>query len=231
MQQYKLKIKELPLEERPRERLINNGVKTLSNSELLAIILRNGSNKENVLELSRRILKDCNLGSLSCKRVNALKKQFGIGDAKACQVIACFELGKRLAACKTNKLPRIKSVKDVVRMIMPHVSDLKKEHFIGIYLDSRNRIIKKETIFIGSLNASVIHPREVFQVAIAESAAKVILVHNHPSRDPSPSKEDIQITKQLVDSGNILGIEFVEHIIIGGKRHVELIGEGYLIDE
>lgn len=220
---YKLKIKDLPLEERPRERLVRKGPKSLSNAELLAIILRNGSNKENVLELSKRVLNNYNLKSLSRKRINILKKQFGIGEVKACQIIACFELGRRLAAYNEDKYPKISSIRDVVNLVTPEMSNLKKEYFVGFYLDSRNRVLRKETIFIGSLNATVIHPREIFKIAIAESAAKIILVHNHPSGDPSPSQEDIKITEQLVNSGKIIGIELVEHIIIGANKYVGVI--------
>lgn len=231
MQQYKLKIKDWPLEERPRERLIKEGPKALSDAELLAIILRNGSHKENVLELSKRVLNNYDLRSLSRKRINTLKKQFGIGDVKACQIIACFELGRRLAAYNGDKQPRIHAVKDAARLVMHEISDLKKEQFIGIYLDSRNKILRKETIFIGSLNATVIHPREVFHIAIAESAAKIILAHNHPSGEPTPSEEDIKITKQLINAGKILGIELIEHIIIGGKKYTGVIEREYLTNK
>lgn len=225
--EYRLKIKDLPLEERPRERLIKHGPKTLSNTELLAIILRSGSKKENVIELSNRLLKENNIKSLSRKRINYLKNNLGIGEVKACQIIACFELGRRLAAFKDKSKPMIHNAKDVVKIFMPDVSSLKKEHFKGIFLDSRKRLIKDETIFIGSLNASIIHPREIFQIALEEGAAAVILLHNHPSGDPKPSDDDIEITKQLVKAGDILGIEVLDHIIIGNKRYFSFKEKGY----
>lgn len=225
--EYKLKIKDLPLEERPRERLIKYGPKALSNSELLAIILRNGSKKENVLELSKRLLKEDNIKSLSRKRINSLKNNLGIGTAKACQIIACFELGRRLAAFKDTSTPMINNVQDIAKIFMVEMSSLKKEHFKGIFLDSRKRIIKDETIFIGSLNASIIHPREIFQVALEEGSAAVILLHNHPSGNPEPSDDDIKITKQLVKAGEILGIEVLDHIIIGNKKYFSFREKGY----
>ena len=214
-----LTIKDLPLEERPREKLIKYGPGVLTNAELLAIILGNGSKRENVLELSKNLLKENNLKSLSRKRVNALMRIFGVGQSKSCQIVSCFELGRRLASFKNPRSNSINNVGDVVKLFSPDMSSLKKEHFKGIFLDSRKRIIKDETIFIGSLNASIIHPREIFQAAFEEGAAAIILLHNHPSGDPKPSDDDIEITKQLVKAGEILGIEVFDHIIIGHNRY------------
>ncbi|MBW2984307.1 DNA repair protein RadC [Candidatus Woesearchaeota archaeon] len=225
--EYKLKIKDLPLEERPRERLIKHGSKALSNTELLAIILRSGSKKEDVLELSKKLLSENSIKSLSRKRINYLKNNLGIGEAKACQIIACFELGRRLAAFKDQSNPVIDNAQDIVKLFMPDLSSLKKEHFKGVFLDSRKRIIKEETVFIGSLNASVIHPREIFQAALEEGAAAVILLHNHPSGNPKPSDDDIEITRQLIKAGEVLGIEVLDHIIIGSKRYFSFRERGY----
>ncbi len=221
-----MNIKRLPSDERPREKLIKNGAKNLTNSELLAIILRTGSKKENVLELSNKFFKKYNLKSLSRLKIPNLKKQLGIGDAKACQIIACFELGKRLSSFKEGKKPLIKSAKDIAKLFVPEIGALEKEHFIGIYLDSRKRIIKQETIFVGSLNESVVHPREIFKIALDENAAAIILLHNHPSGDPSPSSFDIEITKELIKAGELLGIQVLDHIIIGGKTYVSLKEKG-----
>ncbi len=217
-----MSIKTLPKNEMPREKLIKNGPKTLTNSELLAIILRTGNKKENVLELSNKFFKEYNLKSFSRLKIPTLKKQLGIGDAKACQILACFELGKRLSSFKEDKKPQIKNPKDVVKLFMPEMNSLEKEHFKGIYLDSRKRIIKQETIFIGSLNDSVIHPREIFKIALDENAAAIILIHNHPSGDPSPSGSDVEITKELIEAGKLLGIEVLDHIIIGGNKFISL---------
>lgn len=215
-------IKSLPLNERPREKLIKQGPKILTNSELLAIILRTGNKKENVLELSNKFFKKYNIKSLSRLKISTLKKQLGIGDAKACQIIACFELGKRLASFKGEKKIQIKSAKDIAKIFIPEMGSLEKEHLKGIYLDSRNKIIKQETIFIGSLNESVIHPREIFKIALDENAASIILLHNHPSGDPNPSDYDIEVTKELVIAGRLLGIEILDHIIIGGNKFMSL---------
>ncbi len=217
-----MNIKTLPTEERPREKLIKHGSKTLTNSELLAIILRTGNKKESVLELSNKFFKKYNLKSLSRLKTSTLKKQLGIGDAKACQIMACFELGKRFSAFKEGKKPVIRNAKDIADLFIPEMDALEKEHFKGIYLDSRKKIIKQETIFIGSLNESVVHPREIFKIALDENAAAIILLHNHPSGDPNPSSFDIEITKELIKAGELLGIQVLDHIIIGGKKYISL---------
>ncbi len=223
-----LTIKNMPLEERPREKLIRHGSGVLTNAELLAIILRNGSKRENVLELSKNLLKENNLISLSRKRINALMRIFGIGQSKACQIVSCFELGRRLASFKYTRNNSINNARDVVKLFLPDMSFLKKEHFKSIFLDSRKRIIKEETIFIGSLNTSIIHPREIFQAAFEEGAAAIILLHNHPSGDPKPSDDDIEITEQLAKAGEILGIEVIDHLIIGHNRYFSFKEKGYL---
>jgi DNA repair protein RadC len=215
-----MRIKRLPVGDKPREKLIKHGSKILTNSELLAIILRTGNKKEDVLNLSNRLLKRYNLKSLSRIKISTLKKELGIGDAKACQITSCFELGRRLASFKENKKPTIRKAKDVAKLFIPEMSSLKKEHLKGIYLDSRKRIIKEETIFIGSLNESVIHPREIYQIALNEGAAALILLHNHPSGDPTPSDSDIKTTKILVKAGNLLGIDLLDHIIIGENKYI-----------
>jgi DNA repair protein RadC len=227
MQEYKLKIKDFPIDERPRERLIKAGPKPLSDAELLAVILRTGNKKENVLELAKRLINEYNLKTLSRIRVNSLKKIFGIGEAKACQIIACFEIGRRTACLKNGRCKKINSAKDIANRLMAELSNLKKEYFIGIFLDSRKKIIKKETIFIGSLDSSIIHPREIFKIALAESAAAVILIHNHPSGDPIPSQEDIEITKQIIKAGEIIGIQVLDHIIIGDRKYISLKEKEY----
>ncbi len=223
-----MNIKTLPFDERPREKLIKQGVKTLTNSELLAIILRTGSKKESVLELSNKFFKEYNLKSLSRLKISTLKKQLGIGDVKACQIMACFELGKRLSAFKEDKQPQIRNAKDVAELFIPEMRALEKEHFKGIYLDSRKRIIKQENIFVGSLNESVVHPREIFKIALDENAAAIILLHNHPSGDPSPSSFDIEITKELIKAGELLGIQVLDHIIIGGRKYFSLKERGLI---
>jgi len=213
-----MKIKEITKEERPRERLVKHGPETLATAELIAIILGNGSKNKNVIEISNKLLSDYNLDSLSKLSLAKLKKNFGIGEAKACQIISCFELGRRVASFNHEEKIIINSAKDIETFFLPKMSHLKKEHFKVIYLDSRKSIIKEETIFIGTLNASIIHPREIFEFAIIESAAAIILVHNHPSGDPTPSEDDLEITKQLVNSGKILGINVLDHVVIGREN-------------
>ena len=174
-------------------------------------------------------MNEYNIKSLSRIGINNLKKTLGIGEAKACQIIACFELGRRLAAFKEVKKPIIRKAKDIAKLFVPELSFLKKEHFKAVYLNSRKRIIREETIFIGSLNESVVHPREIFQIALDENAAALILLHNHPSNDPAPSNFDIKITKELIKAGNILGIEVLDHIIIGGNRYASLKEKGLIL--
>ena len=222
-----MRIKDIAVEERPRERMAKQGPQALSTAELLALVLRQGSAQENVLDLAQRILQHYNLRTLSRATYAELQHLSSIGDAKACQLLACFELGRRLAAFQKEKRITIHSAKDVAKMLLPEMSTLQQEHCKGMYLDARKRVLKEETLFIGSLTASVIHPRELFQKALLEGAAACILVHNHPSGDPAPSEEDIALTKQLRDAGNLLGITFLDHIIIGQKNFCSLREEGF----
>lgn len=218
----KLKIKDISAENRPRERLEKLGPSALSDGELLAIILRSGTVRENVLDLSNRLLGEHNIRSLSQTRVGELKRIFGIGKAKSCQIVACFELGRRLAAYPDNGNHIINSPGDIAKVLIPKMRNLKKEQFRGIYLDSKNRILREEVISLGSLDASLVHPREVFRTAISEAAAKVIIAHNHPSSDPTPSDEDIRLTNQLIEAGKIVNIKVLDHIIIGGSKYISM---------
>jgi len=206
-----MKIKDLPKVERPREKLIRYGPEKLSNSELLAIILGSGTKEKNVIELANKILKKFSADELPNLTFNDLKNYPGLGPAKACEIIACFELGKRLLKGKRTKIYLTpKDVWDELKDLHNH----KKEHFVIFYLDARNQEIKREIISVGSLNANLVHPREVFEPAVRNLAAQIILAHNHPSGDPEPSEDDLEITKRLVESGRILGIEIIDHIIV-----------------
>ncbi len=204
-------IKELPKVERPREKLMQYGPEKLSNSELLAIILRSGRKGENVIELANKNLKRFSKDELPNLTYNDLKDYPGLGPAKACEIVACFELGKRLL--KDKKAEIYVSPKEVWEELKDW-RDHKKEHFVIFYLDSRNQEIKREIISVGSLNANLVHPREVFEPAVRNLAAQIILAHNQPSGDPEPSEDDLEITKRLVESGKFLGIEVVDHIIV-----------------
>jgi DNA repair protein RadC len=226
LSEYKVRITDLPLDERPRERLIKFGAESLSNAELLAIILRTGTQSDNVINLSNRILKDYTLPQLSRANVSELSKIHGIKTAKATQIAAAFELARRLESHSDKPKPKIKTQEDAYKLIAPKLRNLKKETFKALYLDTKNQLIKMETISIGSLDASVVHPREVFKKAIQESAAAIILAHNHPSGDPEPSPEDIELTKRLLESGNLIGIEVLDHIIVGDGEYVSLKEKG-----
>lgn len=204
-------IKNIPKIDRPREKLIQYGPEKLSNSELLALLLRSGNKDVNAIELAGKILKKFGAKELPNLNFKDLKKILGLGPAKACEIIACFELGKRLL--KDKKAQIFLTPKEIWEELKD-LKNHKKEHFVIFYLDSRNQEIKRETISIGSLNANLVHPREVFEPAVRNLAAQIILAHNHPSGDPEPSEDDLEITKRLVESGKILGIEVIDHIIV-----------------
>jgi DNA repair protein radc len=220
-----MKIKDLPKVERPREKLIRYGPEKLSNSELLAIILGSGTKERNVIELANKILKKFSADELPNLTFNDLKNYPGLGPAKACEIIACFELGKRLLKGKRTKIYLTpKDVWDELKDLHNH----KKEHFVIFYLDARNQEIKREIISVGSLNANLVHPREVFEPAVRNLAAQIILAHNHPSGDPEPSEDDLEITKRLVESGRILCIEIIDHIIIAKTGFISLKEKGLI---
>ena len=218
-------IKDLPRIERPRERLIQYGPEKLSHGELLAILLRSGKKGENVLELAHRIIKSFGIRELPGLTVNDLKDYPGLGPAKACEIVACFELGKRLLRDKKTQI--YLTPKDVWEELKD-VRNHKKEHFITLYLDSRNQEMKREIISIGSLNANIVHPREVFEPAVRNYAAHIIVAHNHPSGEPDPSKDDIEITRRLVEAGKILGIEVLDHIIVARNGFMSFKEKGLM---
>ncbi|MDP4000922.1 MAG: DNA repair protein RadC [bacterium] len=222
-----MKIKDLPKIDRPREKLEKYGPERLSNSELLAILLRTGSEGINVVELSNKILKKFSGDGLPKTTVKELKNTFGLGAAKACEIVACFELGRRLLQNKQAAL--LLSPQDVWEELKD-IRNHKKEHFVIFYLDSRSQEIKREIISVGSLNANLVHPREVFEPAVRNLAAQIIITHNHPSGDPEPSEDDLEITKKLVEAGEILGIEMIDHIIVSRDGFVSLKEKGAIND-
>ncbi len=223
-----MKILSLPEELRPRERLQKQGVQALSDAELLAILLRTGNRQDNVIILATKLLQRHSLASLSRARLADLQRVSGVGPAKACQIAACFELARRVQTDREEKIIVINSPKDVVAVAEADLAHLQQEHCVGIYLDTRHRVLKQETIFIGTLNASVIHPREILRIGISEGAAAFILVHNHPSGDPSPSEEDLEVTTQLQEAGKVVGIELLDHIIIGKKEYYSFKERNFL---
>ncbi|MFA6423911.1 MAG: DNA repair protein RadC [Candidatus Magasanikbacteria bacterium] len=220
-----MKLKEVPAVDRPREKLSKYGPEKLSNKELLAILLGSGVKGTNVVQLSNKILKKFKTEKLSQASFEDLKNTFGLGPAKACLLVACFELGRRFLKDKKHNL--ILSPKDVWENLKD-IRDHKKEHFVVFYLDTRNQEIKREIISVGTLNANLIHPREVFEPAIMHSAAQLIVAHNHPSGNPEPSEEDLAITKRLAEAGKILGIDLLDHIIIAKESFISLNDRGIL---
>jgi DNA repair protein RadC len=225
----KMLIRDYPKEERPRERFLQDGPQSLSNQELLALLLRTGSREESVLQLSGRLINSFKgLRLLKEASVEELTVMKGIGEAKAIQILASVELGRRINKLNDQDRYVIRSPEDGANYCMEEMRFLSQEHFVCLYLNTKNQVLQKTTVFIGSLNASIVHPREVFKEAFRRSAASIICLHNHPSGDPSPSREDIEVTKRLVECGKIIGIEVLDHIIIGEHKYVSLKEKGYL---
>lgn len=219
-----LKVKELPLDDRPREKLILRGPQTLSNSELLAILLRTGTKGLSVIELAQKLLCNDNIAILASKTVESFTKQNGIGKDKAATLVAAFELSRRIKFNeKWFSQKKIKSPEDLAEIFIPILKDENKEKFIVVCLNTSNQIIKYEIISIGNLNSSIVHPREVFKVAIDNNSASIFLVHNHPSGNTEPSREDISITKRLVEAGKIFDINVLDHLIIAGENFTSLV--------
>ena len=212
-------IRDLPPSERPRERLQKFGAEALSAQELLALILGRGIAGESVMVTVQRLLSTFgNVKAISEASLEELSQVRGIGLAKAAQIKAAFELAKRSEVEVGEKI-FIKTAEDAVKLVKPKLKDKKKEYFLILSLDSRNTLIKISEISIGSLNANLVHPREVFKEAIQSLANSVILIHNHPSGDAIPSKDDIEITKQLMGAGEIIGISILDHIVIGNQDY------------
>lgn len=222
-----LMVKDLPLIERPRERMLQYGAENLSNAELLAILLRTGSTNESVVQLANKILVELEtLQNLYDVTIEELTRIKGIGPAKAIQIKAAIEIGRRILKQSPQERITIRSPKDVADYLMEDMRYLKQEYFIALLLNTKNQIINKEEISVGTLNSSVIHPREVFKPAIKKSVSAIIIVHNHPSGDPTPSREDIEVTKRLAKAGEILGIDILDHVIIGDLKYVSLKEKG-----
>ncbi|MDP2940150.1 MAG: DNA repair protein RadC [Candidatus Omnitrophota bacterium] len=208
-----MKIKDLAKIERPREKLIAKGSKNLKDEELLAILLGTGTKGKNVIEVAKQILTKYPRGRLLRMSYSDLAKIKGVGPAKACTILAAIELTKRTLNIQEETLPKIESVKDVLAQAV-YLRDKSREHFMAIYLNARNEMVFKKPMFIGTLNASLVHPREIFNEALKQNAASVILVHNHPSGDSEPSEDDLLVTKRIIEAGKVMGIDVLDHIII-----------------
>lgn len=223
------RLKDLPEELFPRERLFQVGPEALTNREILAILLRTGVKGENVLTLAERILAEYGgLAGLSKLTVHELSQIHGVGNAKASQVKAALELGRRSVSADPLTRPVVNSPTDVAHLVMEEMRYLDREHFRIITLTTKNHVLGISSISIGSLNSSLVHPRECFKEAIRRNSNAIILLHNHPSGDPTPSREDIEVTERLAEGGRILGIEVLDHVIIGDNRYISLKERGIL---
>ncbi|HHY14260.1 MAG TPA: DNA repair protein RadC [Thermoanaerobacterales bacterium] len=225
-------MKDFPVGEQPTERLLEHGAQNLTDAELIAVIIRTGNRKETAIDLSQKLLKGANglygLRFLLEASNEELSKTKGIGPVKIAQIKAALEIGKRLFPIKETEPNTIKSPEDVAYLLMNEMRYLDKEHFKAVLLNTKNHVLSIEDISVGNLNASIVHPREVFKTAIRRSSGSVILVHNHPSGDPTPSKEDINVTKRIVESGELLGIPVLDHIIIGDGTFTSLKGKNLI---
>lgn len=223
MKKNDITIKELPVDERPREKLFRYGVKTLSNSELLAILLSTGDKENSALMLAGKVLiLSKGIGNLADLIPEELLKIPGIGNAKACKILAAVEIGKRMAADRAELRPEVRHSDDVATLLMSSMRYLKKEHFKVICLNTKGEIIHIEDISIGNLNSSIVHPREVFRDAVKRGANSIIVAHNHPSGNPNPSKNDYDVTRRLVEAGYLLGVAVLDHLIIGDGIYISL---------
>lgn len=229
MLEYNLTIKDLPKEERPREKLVKFGPEAMSTAELLALIIRTGNREDTAIELANKLLVHAGgLKFLQEMSIEELKEIKGIGVAKAAQISATIHLGRRIRVANSeNKEEVITSPRDVANLVRAKLAFLEREHFIIVLLNTKNKVISIEEISVGSLNNSIVHPREVFKPAIRRSSAAIILAHNHPSGNPEPSSEDIDVTKRLQKAGKLVGIEVLDHLIIGNREYISLKEKGY----
>jgi len=220
-----MKVKELPIDDRPREKLMLRGVQSLSNTELIAILLRTGTKGKSVIQISQELLqKYNNLNILTNQTHAALKKIPGIGNDKATALIAAFELSRRVDSQKkwlSNK--KVTSPQNIADFFIPLLRDEVKEKFFAICLNSANKIITYELISVGTLNSSLVHPREVFKVAVENNSASIILLHNHPSGNGDPSNEDIMLTKKMIEVGKFMDIPIFDHLIIAGDNYTSMV--------
>ncbi|MER2127061.1 DNA repair protein RadC [Solibacillus sp. FSL H8-0523] len=223
-----LKIHDVHEADRPRERFLRQGAKSLSNQELIAILLGTGTKQESVLTVANRVLltfeKLHNLKFATLEEMTEIK---GIGEAKAVLLLASIELGRRLASKEDEQRYTIRSPEDAANFLMQDMTSLQQEHFVCLFLNVKNQILHKKTIFVGSLNASIVHPREIFREAVKRSAASIICAHNHPSGVPTPSPEDIDVTTRLYEAGKIVGVDLLDHVIIGDHQFISMKEKGY----
>lgn len=222
-------IKDIPEEDRPRERLLKYGAEVLSNSELLAILIRTGTKSESAIKIAQKIIgTNEGLQFVSTSTLEELSGFKGIGTAKATQIKAAIELGRRLRNYRTDHRIKISNPKDAAEILMEDMRYLRKEHLKVIFLNTKNMIIDVKDLSIGSLSSSIVHPREVYSEAIRKSSSSIIVCHNHPSGDPTPSGEDINITRRLHEVGKLVGIDLLDHLIIGNGNYISLKEKGII---
>lgn len=216
MERHRYTIKQLPPELRPRERLLQSGPSALSDGELLGLLLGIGSREKTAVELAGEVLSEAGgLHSLYDVSVHELMQVNGIGKAKACIILAAVELGRRIGQVRNPGRPVISSPADVERLLRGRIANLDRENFVVVLLNTKNEVIETSTVSVGTLDASLVHPREVFKPAVRASAASVILAHNHPSGMVEPSREDREVTRRLGEAAGVLGIEVLDHVIVG----------------
>jgi len=221
-----MKIKDFPEESRPRERFVKLGPQSLSDAELLAIILRTGTKNDNVLDVSNKLIKEHGLDKLFECSLEELQEIKGIGQSKAIQILAVKELGNRSRLSK-NKIIRITQAKDVFNLFGDRLKNEKQEHFYIITLSTKNHVLGEHLISKGVLDAAILEPREVFRPAIKSAASRIILIHNHPSGDPTPSQEDVEVTKKLMEAGDLVNIKVLDHVIVGNGKWWSWVDERF----
>ena len=228
---YHPTIKELPEAERPRERLRRVGAAALSTAELLAIVLRTGSGGENALALATRLLaRHGGLAGIARTTLSELQRERGVGLAKAAQILAAVELGRRLMVSAPGERPQIRSPADAAMLLVPEMGHCEQEHLWILFLDIRNRVLGSEAVYKGGLAETQVRVADVFREAVRRNCAAIIVAHNHPSGDPTPSPEDVAVTRDLVAAGRLLGIEVLDHLVIGHQRWVSLRERGMGFD-
>lgn len=221
------RIRELPVSERPRERLRHAGARALSNSELLAIILRTGVGGESVVDLARRLLVSYEgLGGLARASFGQLEGERGLGVAKTAQLQAAFELGRRLLVSSPEERPQIASPADAANLLMPEMDLLEQENLRTLLLDTKHHVLASPTVYVGNVNTSVIRVGEIFREAVRLNCVALIVAHNHPSGDPTPSPDDVRVTEQIVKAGQLLDIDVLDHLIIGHQQYVSMKERG-----
>ncbi|HEY9723411.1 MAG TPA: DNA repair protein RadC [Oscillatoriaceae cyanobacterium] len=229
MTRVALRIKDLPAAGRPRERMLASGPRALTESELVAILLGTGDGERSALGLAEQLLAHfaepedaTGLRGLAATPPEELLAVPGVGPAKAARLLAALELGARRSALGSAEHPIVSSPQDAFRLLAPRFAGLDREHFVAILLDSKHQVLGLELVAIGSLNATIVHPRELFKSAIRKSAAALLLAHNHPSGDPTASREDLALTRQLMEGSAILGMKILDHLVVGDGRYESL---------